>query len=427
VIDGRKIRVLIVDDSASVRQALKDILDADPEIEVIATASDPWVAAERLRREIPDVITLDIEMPRMDGISFLDKLMRQHPLPVVVCSSLVGEGSQTALAALEHGAVEIIEKPRGGSPREWKESSIHICDAVRAAARTRRPARLAAGSDVGQLAAPRTRAPTITRPPAPTRSATPTRPLTPSGPAARTQPPFTAAQRARPGHTPSSTPVRGSEPRLETARGSAKLSTSAVLPVARGAMLETTEKVIAIGASTGGTEALLAILRALPVDSPGIVVVQHMPERFTGQFAARLDSLCAISVKQASTGDSVLRGQALIAPGNHHLLLKRSGARYYVEVTDGPLVNRHRPSVDVLFRSTARYAGANAVGVILTGMGDDGARGMLEMKQSGAHTVAQDEASCVVFGMPAEAIKRGGVDRVLPLERIAPEVLTRTR
>jgi len=193
------------------------------------------------------------------------------------------------------------------------------------------------------------------------------------------------------------------------------------------AMMRTTEKVVVVGASTGGTEALLTILRTLPVDAPGVVVVQHMPEKFTAQFAARLDSLCAITVKQASTGDSVLRGQALIAPGNQHLLLKRSGARYYVEISGGPLVNRHRPSVDVLFRSTARYAGSNAVGVILTGMGDDGARGLLEMHDAGAHTVAQDEASCVVFGMPAEAIKRGGVDRILPLDQIAGAVLTRAR
>jgi two-component system chemotaxis response regulator CheB len=382
VTPGRKIRVLIVDDSASVRQALKDILDADPEIEVIATASDPWAAAERMRKEVPDVITLDIEMPRMDGLSFLDKLMRQHPIPVVICSSLSGAGSQTALAALERGAAEIVEKPRTGTPREWKESSIHICDAVRAAARVRLP-RLAAGTAARPSQSPA----------GPSRSTSPTRPA----------------------------------PAPDGTRSAAKQSVTAVLSVTRQAMLETTDKVVAIGASTGGTEALLAILRALPVDAPGVVVVQHMPERFTGQFAARLDSLCAISVKQATSGDSVLRGQALIAPGNHHLLLKRSGARYYVEISEGPLVNRHRPSVDVLFRSTARYAGANAVGVILTGMGDDGARGMLEMKQAGAHTVAQDEATCVVFGMSAEAIKRGGVDRVLPLDRIAGEVLARTR
>ena len=382
--EKRKIRVLVVDDSASVRQALTDILDADPEIEVIATASDPWVAAERMRKEVPDVITLDIEMPRMDGLSFLHKLMQQHPLPVVVCSSLVGAGTQTAFAALEHGAVEVVEKPAGTTPRAWKESSFHICDAVRAAARAK-----------------------VTRP-APRAAPAPAAPA-PAGSAPR-----------RADHSTSGKAAAGIAP---------KLSASAILPEPSGrdAMLKTTEKVIAIGASTGGTEALLAVLRALPVDSPGIVIVQHMPEKFTSQFAARLNTMCAISVKEAVSGDTVLRGQALIAPGNHHLLLKRSGARYYVEVSDGPLVNRHRPSVDVLFRSTARYAGANAVGVIMTGMGDDGARGMLEMKQAGAHTMAQDEASCVVFGMPAEAIKHGGVDRVLPLDRIASEVVARGR
>jgi two-component system chemotaxis response regulator CheB len=402
VTEKRKIRVLVVDDSASVRQALTDILDADPEIEVIATASDPWVAAERMRKEVPDVITLDIEMPRMDGLSFLHKLMQQHPLPVVVCSSLVGAGTQTAFAALEHGAVEVVEKPVGATPRAWKESSFQICDAVRAAARAKvvRPAPRAA------------RATGATGAPPPAGSA-------PAGSAPAGSAPAGSAPR-RADHSTPGRAAAGIAP---------KLSASAILPEpkARDAMLKTTEKVIAIGASTGGTEALLAVLRALPVDSPGIVIVQHMPEKFTSQFAARLDTMCEISVKEAVSGDTVLRGQALIAPGNHHLLLKRSGARYYVEISDGPLVNRHRPSVDVLFRSTARYAGANAVGVIMTGMGDDGARGMLEMKQAGAHTMAQDEASCVVFGMPAEAIKHGGVDRVLPLDRIASEVVARGR
>ncbi len=351
-----KIRVLVVDDSASVRQALKDILDADPGIEVIATAPDPWVAAERIRREVPDVITLDIEMPRMDGLTFLERLMRQHPIPVVICSSLTAAGSLTAIAALEKGAVEVIAKPALGSPREWKESSIHICDAVRAASRAK----------LG-------------------------RPTAAPGPAPR-------------------------------------LTADAVLrPPPRHAMGETTDKVVAIGASTGGTEALLALLRALPADAPGVVVVQHMPEKFTSQFAARLDAQCTIRVKEAQSGDAVLRGHALIAPGNRHLLLKRSGARYQVEITDGPLVNRHRPAVDVLFRSTARYAGANAIGVILTGMGDDGARGMLELRQAGAHTIAQDEASCVVFGMPAKAIEHGGVAVVLPLDRIAHAIATHAR
>jgi two-component system chemotaxis response regulator CheB len=389
VIRGRKIRVLVVDDSASVRQALTDILQGDPGIEVMATASDPWVAAERLREEVPDVITLDIEMPRMDGLSFLEKLMAQHPIPVVICSSLVGAGSQTALAALERGAVEVIEKPSNASPREWRESSVHICDAVRAAAHAR----------VRRARAPRTpsRPPsqrhTGAIPPQRLTGTIPTQRATGAIPTQRATGPIPAQRRTGP------------------------------IP-ARRAMLETTDKVIAIGASTGGTEALLAILRALPASTPGIVIVQHMPERFTTQFAARLDSQCQLRVKEAASGDTVMRGQALLAPGGHHLLLKRSGARYFVEVSQGPLVNRHRPSVDVLFRSTARYAGANAVGVILTGMGDDGARGMLEMKQCGARTIAQDEASSVVFGMPGEAIKHGGVDRVLPLDRIAGDLMT---
>jgi two-component system, chemotaxis family, protein-glutamate methylesterase/glutaminase len=345
---GKKIRVLVVDDSASVRQALTEILNADPQIEVIATASDPWAAAERMRHEIPDVITLDIEMPRMDGLTFLDKLMRQHPIPVVICSSLTPAGSRSANAALEKGAAEVIAKPARGTPREWQESTIRICDAVHAAARAK-PVK----------------------------------------------------------HVP------------------AKLSADAVLaaPVRRHAMVETTDKVVAIGASTGGTEALMALLSALPPDAPGVVVVQHMPAAFTRQFAARLDAACEISVREAQTGDVIIPGTALIAPGNHHLLVKRSGARYQVEVTEGPLVNRHRPAVDVLFRSTARYAGRNSIGVILTGMGDDGARGMLELHQAGAHTVAQDEASCVVFGMPAKAIELGGVASVLPLDRIAAAIV----
>jgi two-component system chemotaxis response regulator CheB len=306
-----------------------------------------------MRSLVPDVITLDIEMPRMDGITFLEKLMSQHPLPVVVCSSLTETGSDTALAALERGAVEVISKPKLGTTRLLREMSIQICDAVKAAARTR----------------PRKRA-----------------------------------------YKDSLKPKRMLQPKAHST-----------------AMLQTTEKVIAIGASTGGTEALDLLLHALPAHAPGILIVQHMPEKFTAHFAARLDASCQIHVKEAADGDSVLRGQALIAPGNRHMLLRRSGARYYVEVVTGPLVSRHRPAVDVLFRSTARYAGANALGIVLTGMGDDGARGMLEMKQAGAYTLAQDEASCVVFGMPKEAIKLGGVDQVLPLELMAEEIVRRGR
>jgi two-component system chemotaxis response regulator CheB len=351
-----RIRVLIVDDSAVVRQTLSDVLSADPAIEVIGTASDPFVAAERMREQIPDVITLDIEMPRMDGLTFLQKIMHQHPVPVVICSSLAEAGAQSTLKALEYGAVDIIAKPRLGTKRFLEESCILLCNAVKAAASAR------------------------VRVTAPTRTVEP------------------------------------------------KLTADAILSRATtGAMLETTEKVVVIGASTGGTEALRSLLEVLPPDAPGIVIVQHMPEVFTRAFANRLDSLCQISVKEAETNDTVLRGRALIAPGNHHVLLKRSGARYYVDIKDGPLVCRHRPSVDVLFRSAARYAGRNAVAVILTGMGDDGASGMLEMKQAGAVTIAQDEATCVVFGMPNEAIKRGAVHKVLPLPAIAGSVLTHAR
>jgi two-component system chemotaxis response regulator CheB len=350
-----KIRVLIVDDSAVVRQTLSDVLSADPAIEVIGTACDPFVAAERMSQQIPDVITLDIEMPRMDGLTFLRKIMSQHPIPVVICSTLAEEGAQSTLRALEYGAVDIIAKPRLGTKQFLEESRIILCEAVKAAAAVR------------------------------------LRALTPS---------------------------RTVEP---------KLTADVILPRARCAMLETTEKVVVVGASTGGTEALRALLEVLPPDAPGIVIVQHMPEVFTRAFANRLDSLCQISVKEAETNDTVLRGRALVAPGNHHALLKRSGARYYVDIKDGPLVSRHRPSVDVLFRSAARYAGPNAVAVILTGMGDDGARGMLEMKEAGAATIAQDEATSVVFGMPNEAIKRGAVDVVLPLQAIAQSILAYAR
>lgn len=346
-----KIRVLIVDDSAVVRQTLCEVLSSDPEIEIIGTASDPFVAADRIAEQVPDVITLDIEMPRMDGLTFLKKIMSQHPIPVVICSSLAEEGAQSTFKALEYGAVEIVTKPRFGTKQFLEDSRITLCQAVKAAA----------ASKVRIL---------------------------------------------RPSQTV--------EP---------KLNADCILSQATHAMAETTEKVVAIGASTGGTEALKTVLEALPADTPGIVIVQHMPELFTRAFAARLDGLCAITVKEAESNDTIIRGRALIAPGNHHMLLKRSGARYYVEIKEGPLVCRHRPSVDVLFRSAARYAGQNAVGVILTGMGDDGARGMLEMKQAGAMTIAQDEATCVVFGMPKEAIKLGGVDKVLPLHAVARSIV----
>jgi len=353
----KKIKVLIVDDSALVRQTLTSILESDPDIEVVGAAQDPFVAAKKMEEVVPDVITLDVEMPRMDGVTFLKKLMTQHPLPVIICSTLAESGAETTLRALEYGAVDIITKPKLDTRRFLEESKIRLVDAVKAAA---------------------------------------------------------------------SAKIKRLSPSLEVAP---KLSADAVIAkvAPSRAMAETTEKCIAVGASTGGTEALKVFLEALPVDCPPVAIVQHMPENFTAAFARRLDSVCAITVKEATDGDTMLRGQALIAPGNKHMLLKRSGARYHVEVREGPLVKRHRPSVDVLFRSAARYAGKNALGVIMTGMGDDGAQGMLEMFEAGAWTMAQDEATCVVYGMPQEAVKLGGVCQSLPLQQIAPLALKKCK
>ncbi|ASB48336.1 protein-glutamate methylesterase/protein-glutamine glutaminase [Alkalitalea saponilacus] len=357
---GKKIRVLIVDDSAVVRQTLSSIIDSNSSMEVMGTASDPFVAARKMLDEVPDVITLDVEMPRMDGLTFLRRIMSQHPIPVVIISSLTAEGTETGLKALEYGAVEIITKPKMNTKEFIEESKIRICDAIKAASR--------------------------------------------------------AKLKRKTGFAVPSIKV---EP---------KFSADAVIPSLKGSsMIQTTEKIIAMGASTGGTEALTVFLQSMPADSPGIVIVQHMPEEFTRSFANRLNDICAITVKEAANNDTVIRGRALIAPGNKHTLLKRSGARYYVEVIDGPLVNRHRPSVDVLFRSVAINAGANAVGGIMTGMGADGAKGLLEMKKAGAFTIAQDEASCVVFGMPHEAIKLDAHSKILPLDSIATAVLKVTR
>jgi two-component system chemotaxis response regulator CheB len=353
----KRIRVLIIDDSASVRQTMTSILQQDPEIEVIGAASDPFSAARYIQDQLPDVITLDVEMPRMDGITFLRKLMAQCPVPVVMCSSLTEEGSETLLQALEAGAVDIILKPRVGVADHLVEHHFQIRETVKAAAKARLGAKRRFGGT------------------------------------AKDGPPK-------------------------------KLTADAVLPPPTGrAMSRTTEMVVCMGASTGGTEALRQVLEALPANSPGIVVVQHMPENFTKAFARRLDSLCEVAVKEACHGDPVLRGHVLIAPGGRHMMLERQGARYYVSIKDGPLVSRHRPSVDVLFRSAARNAGSNAVGIIMTGMGDDGARGLLEMKEAGARTFAQDEATSVVFGMPKEAIARGAADHVVPLHNIARELL----
>jgi two-component system, chemotaxis family, protein-glutamate methylesterase/glutaminase len=339
-----KIKVLIVDDSAVVRQALSLILGSDKDLVVIGTASDPYVAVTKIAEEVPDVITLDVEMPRMDGITFLRKIMSQHPIPVVIISSLTAKGTETAILAMEYGAISVIKKPAVHEDLNG-ETAQSLIESIKGAARARIKRRSS-----------------LCRP-------------------------------------------------LQTVNKSFAES-----------MTETTNKVIAVGASTGGTEAILEFLRGMPIDCYGIVIVQHMPEVFTRSFADRLNTICSITVKEAAHGDSIIRGRALIAPGNRHMVVKRSGARYYVELHDEPPVNRHRPSVDVLFRSVAKYAGKNTIGVILTGMGMDGAAGMLEMHRAGAYTVAQDENSCVVFGMPKEAIKSGGVSKVLPLDLIAQHV-----
>lgn len=307
----KKVRVLIVDDSAVVRQTLEDILSSDPGIEVMGTAIDPYAAAERMKNEIPDVITLDIEMPRMDGLTFLKKLMKQHPIPVVICSSVAGQGTENALRALEYGAVEIITKPKVGTKKFLEESSIRLIDKVKAAALARKPK--------------------LRSTPAPAVKISP------------------------------------------------KLDADAVIPKMRTKSMTATEKICLVGASTGGTEALRIFLEALPMNCPPVAIVQHMPEGFTNAFANRLNSICRVSVKEAVDGDTMERGKVLIAPGDKHMLLKRSGSRYYVEVKTGPLVSRHRPSVDVLFRSGAQYGGQNVVAAIMTGMGDDGAKGMKEL------------------------------------------------
>ena len=348
----KRIKVMVVDDSAVVRQVVTAMLNEDPEIEVIAAAADPLLAMARMQVQWPDVIVLDIEMPRMDGITFLKKIMAERPTPVVICSTLTEKGAQTSMAALAAGAVAIITKPKIGLKQFLNDSSDDLIGAVKAAAH----------ANVRKLQ-----------------------------------------------------PVQVAE----------KQNADVILPAAdgRGALLQTTERVVALGTSTGGTQALEVVLRALPRVCPGIVIVQHMPEKFTAEFANRLNTLCQIAVKEAQHNDRVVPDQALIAPGGKHMLLRRNGAQYFVDVIDGPLVNRHRPSVDVLFRSVAKFAGANALGVIMTGMGDDGAAGLLEMRKAGAHTVAQDEESCVVFGMPKEAIKRGGVERTVPLGAIAREIL----
>jgi len=354
----KKKKILIVDDSAVVRQSLVSIIEEDDRLEVMGTASDPYMAAKKIQKNVPDAITLDIEMPRMDGLTFLKKIMSQHPMPVIVISSLTAKGTETAMKALEYGALEIITKPHYSSKQFIEESKIKLCDAICAAA--------------------------------------------------------SSSVKRKNFH----------EPKFNV---EPKYTADAVIPVnLNRSMIKTTDMVVSVGASTGGTEALTVFLKQMPIDSPGIIIVQHMPEQFTRSFANRLNDVCQITVKEAKNGDSVIRGRALIAPGNYHMLLNRSGARYYVEIKEGPLVNRHRPSVDVLFRSTARYAGKNAVGIIMTGMGADGAQGLLEMKEAGAKTIAQDEKTSVVFGMPHEAIKLNAAQKILPIHHIASEVIKNT-
>ena len=342
----QKTKVMVVDDSAVVRQVISHTLARERSIEVLAAVADPIFAMQRMRSQWPDVIVLDVEMPRMDGITFLRKIMSDRPTPVVICSSLTVAGADTTMQALAAGAVTIVAKPKVGVRNFLLDASADLVDAVKAAAR----------ANVHNL-----------------------KPRSPAG----------SFERA--------------------------LSPAAPLS-------ETTERVVALGTSTGGTQALERVLSALPRNSPGIVVVQHMPEKFTAAFSERLDDICEIEVREAQDNDRVLPGRALIAPGGKQMTLKRSGAYYYVEVRSGPPVNRHCPSVDVLFRSVAKCAGKNALGIIMTGMGHDGARGLREMHDAGAQTAAQDEASCVVFGMPKEAIKLGAADKTLPLHAIASEI-----
>ena len=350
-----KIRVLAIDDSALVRQMLTEILNSDRSIEVIGTAADPYIAREKIKKLNPDVLTLDVEMPGMDGVTFLRNLMRLHPMPVVMVSSLTERGAEITIQSLELGAVDFVSKPKIDIAHSLSQYSEEIIEKVKTAARANIKSRRAVDA----------------------------------------------------------APIKV-EP---------KLSVDAVLESHKTRHFKTTESIIAIGASTGGTEAIKDILMRIPADAPGFVITQHMPEAFTASFAHRMNSLSAMTVQEAQDGSPILPGHALIAPGNHHALVTRDGARYICRLNDGPPVNRHRPSVDVLFRSVADNVGPNAIGVILTGMGDDGAQGMKEMHDAGIPTLAQDEKSSVVWGMPGSAVALGGVDEILPLDKIAARIL----
>jgi two-component system chemotaxis response regulator CheB len=342
------IKVLVIDDSALVRQTLTEIIDSDTQLKVVGTAADPYFAAQKIRSFIPDVITLDVEMPRMDGLTFLKSLMAQYPIPVVIISSLTQNGSQLALRALDLGAVEIVAKSEIRNTKEHlEESRIRITDAIKAA--------------------------------------------------------HMVPMKRKP---------------LSTERLDQPIDKKAAPQTLNTSIDQTTDKIIAIGASTGGTEALRYFLRQVPANLPGILITQHMPAGFTKSFADQLNTICDVTVKEAADGERVMRGHAYIAPGGKHMELYRSGAKYFIRIRDGELVNRHKPSVEVLFNSVATHAGQNAVGIIMTGMGKDGAEGLLNMKEAGAKTFAQDEKSCVVFGMPKEAIKIGAAGHVLSLEDI---------
>lgn len=349
-----KIKVFVVDDSAIIRKLLTKIISSDSGLEVSGTAPDPFIARDKIVKLKPDVLTLDVEMPKMDGITFLGKIMRHYPIPSIIFSSLTPKGCDTAIKAMELGAIDVMLKPSLDLATGINDMAIELIDKIKAASKVNMTSLKAANS---------------------------------------------------------ATPIH-------------KISAAKVQVVDNTAMMDTTYKILAIGASTGGTDALRRVLMAMPRNSPGILIVQHMPEHFTKAFAARLSSLCKIDVAEAKSNDTVRPGLALLAPGSHHMVLKRSGARYFVDINDGPLVNRHRPSVDVLFESVAKVAGKNAVGAIMTGMGGDGAKGTLAMKQAGAKTIAQNEQTSVVFGMPKEAIKLNAVDKVVPLDKVAATALT---
>ena len=354
-------KILIVDDSALVRQMLTDMINQDPELEVVGVAQDPYIAREKIKQLKPDVLTLDVEMPRMDGITFLRNVMRLRPMPVVMVSTLTEQGADVTLEALEIGAVDFITKPKVDIAGKLQDYADELIEKIKIAANAR---------------------------------------------------------------------VRARADNLISTSPDPKLSADAVLEKASGQQtttLKTTDKIIAIGASTGGTEAIREVLEHMPADSPGIVITQHIPPKFSTSFAQRMNSISAMTVYEAEDGMQIVPGHAYIAPGDRHLIVERSGARYYCRLNDGPPVNRHKPSVDVLFRSVAQCVGPNAIGVILTGMGDDGARGLLEMKQAGAPTLAQDEASSVVWGMPGEAVKLEAADGQLPLGKIAGKLISLSR